>query len=131
MRGITLGNSKWGIGSDLRDCVIPDKLGNFDPFSPVGLTIIDVGKGRLLFSVNVDFFNIEGNHQRNATTSCGIISCACLNLPPDIRYKPENMYLAGIIPGPLEPSGDQLNHFLEPLIEDMVESWERGGSILP
>jgi len=84
------------------------------------------GEGRLLFSVNVDFFNIEGNRQRNATTSCGIISCACLNLPPDIRYKPENMYLAGIIPGPSEPSGDQLNHFLEPLIEDMVESWESG-----
>ena len=84
------------------------------------------GEGRLLFSLNVDFFNIEGNRQRNATTSCGIISCACLNLPLDIRYKPENLYLAGIVPGPTEPSGDQLNHFLEPLIDDLVDSWERG-----
>ncbi|KIK12253.1 hypothetical protein PISMIDRAFT_50287, partial [Pisolithus microcarpus 441] len=41
-------------------------------------------EGRLVFSLNVDFFNIRGNRQRNATTSCGIISCACLNLPPDI-----------------------------------------------
>lgn len=86
-------------------------------------------EGRFLFSLNVDFFNVEGNLQRNATTSCGIISCACLNLPMDIRYKPENMYLAGIIPGPHEPSGDQLNHFLDPLVSDMVESWDRGVQI--
>ena len=36
------------------------------------------------------------------------------------------MFLAGIVPGPNEPPGDQLNHFLEPLINEMVESWERG-----
>ena len=43
MRGITLGNSKQGISSDLRDCVVPDKLGNFDPFGPIILSIIDIG----------------------------------------------------------------------------------------
>jgi hypothetical protein len=42
-----------------------------------------------------------------------------------MQYKPDNMYLAGIIPGPSEPSGDELNHFLNPVIDDMVESWER------
>ncbi|KAG2059231.1 hypothetical protein BDR06DRAFT_980138 [Suillus hirtellus] len=50
----------------------------------------------------------------------------CLNLPLDIQYKPENMYLAGIIPGPLEPSGDQLNYFLDPVVNNLVESWECG-----
>ena len=84
------------------------------------------GKGCLLFSLNIDFFNIEGNWQWNATTSCSIISCACLNLPLDIHYKPENMYLACIVPGPIEPSGDQLNHFLEPLIDELIDSWEKG-----
>ena len=84
------------------------------------------GEGRSMFSLHVDFFNMQGNLQRNATTSCGIISCACLNLPLDIRYKPENMYLAGIIPGPRKPSMEQLNNFLNPLIDDMVVSWERG-----
>ena len=43
MRGITPGNSKWGISGHLRDCVVPDKLGNFDPFSPFILSITDVG----------------------------------------------------------------------------------------
>ena len=42
MRGITLGNSKQGIGSNLRDCIVPDKLGNFDPFGPIVLSIIDI-----------------------------------------------------------------------------------------
>ena len=42
MRGITPGNSKWGISRDLRDHIVPDKLGNFDPFSPIFLLIIDV-----------------------------------------------------------------------------------------
>ena len=43
MRGITPCNSKWGIGSDLRDHIVPDELGDFDPFSPVILLIIDIG----------------------------------------------------------------------------------------
>ncbi|KAG2059963.1 hypothetical protein BDR06DRAFT_979690 [Suillus hirtellus] len=34
------------------------------------------------------------------------------------------MYLAGIIPGPSEPSGDELNFFLDPVVDDMVKSWE-------
>ena len=78
------------------------------------------------FSLNADFFNIEGMNIRSPSTSCGIISMACLNLPPEIRYKPENMYLAGIIPGPKELQLTELNHYLEPLMDDMSESWEKG-----
>ncbi|KAG2344896.1 hypothetical protein BDR05DRAFT_975360 [Suillus weaverae] len=62
----------------------------------------------------------------NASTSTGIISCMCLNLPINIQYKPGNMYLARIILGPSEPSGDQLNHFLDPVVDDLVQSWECG-----
>ena len=43
MRGITLGDSKRGISGYLRDRVVPDKLGNFDPFSPFILSIVDIG----------------------------------------------------------------------------------------
>ena len=42
MRGVTPGNSKQRIGSDLRDRIVPDELGNFDPFSPIILSIIDI-----------------------------------------------------------------------------------------
>ncbi|KJA14254.1 hypothetical protein HYPSUDRAFT_208847 [Hypholoma sublateritium FD-334 SS-4] len=32
-----------------------------------------------------------------------------------MRYKPENMFLAGVVPGPHEPPLTALNHYLTPL----------------
>jgi hypothetical protein len=83
------------------------------------------GVGRCLFSLNVDFFHPEGMRIRGASASCGIISLACLNLHLDIRYKPENMYIS-IINGPREPHLTDLNHYIRPLIDDMVSAWYRG-----
>ncbi|KAF8588217.1 hypothetical protein K439DRAFT_1645589 [Ramaria rubella] len=34
------------------------------------------------------------------------------------------MYLVGIIPGPNKPPPDQLNHFLAPLIKDLLLFWK-------
>jgi hypothetical protein len=82
-------------------------------------------EGRYLFALNVDFFNAEGNRFRGARTSCGLISMTCLNLPLEIRNLPENTYLC-IIPGPAEPRLTDINHYLRPLIDDMVASWEFG-----
>jgi hypothetical protein len=50
----------------------------------------------------------------------------CLNLPPNMHFKPENMFLAGIIPGPHEPSMDSINHFLAPLVDDLLYSYTNG-----
>jgi hypothetical protein len=84
------------------------------------------GEGRYAFALFVDFFTAEGASLRNAHASLGIIALACLNLPADIRYKPENMFLAGIVPGPEEPKLELLNHYQRPLVSDMKLSWERG-----
>lgn len=84
------------------------------------------GEGRLLFSLNLDFFTTEGMRISGAKDSTGVLAMACLNLPIDIRYKPHNMYIAGIIPGPHEPILTQSNHFIKPLIDDMTAAWERG-----
>jgi hypothetical protein len=84
------------------------------------------GELRLVFSMNVDFFSPEGQTVRGPMTSCGIISMVCLNLPLHECFKPENMYIAGIIPGPREPREGQLNHYLRPLINDLCESYEHG-----
>ena len=48
MRGITPGNSEWGVSSDIRDCIVPDKLGYFDPFGPIVLSVIDIGSKVLI-----------------------------------------------------------------------------------
>ncbi|EJD33864.1 hypothetical protein AURDEDRAFT_21509, partial [Auricularia subglabra TFB-10046 SS5] len=50
----------------------------------------------------------------------------CLNLPMHLRYLEENMYLAGIVPGPNAPTLDQLNHVLVPLVDDFCEAWNPG-----
>jgi len=59
-------------------------------------------EGRYVFSLSIDNFNPLSNKQSGKKVSVGIISLVCLNLPPDIRYKPEHMCLIGIIPGPHE-----------------------------
>ena len=83
-------------------------------------------EGRYAFSCNLDFFNVEGLRLRGASTSCGILAMACMNLPIDIRYKSENMYVAGIIPGPREPNLEEINHYLKPLVDDLTIAWKRG-----
>ncbi|EKM60214.1 uncharacterized protein PHACADRAFT_56546, partial [Phanerochaete carnosa HHB-10118-sp] len=77
------------------------------------------GKGRYAFALFVDFFSVEGKSLHSAKASLGIIAMACLNLPPNIRYKPENMYLAGIVPEPEEPKLEKLNHYMRPLVPNM------------
>lgn len=81
-------------------------------------------EGRYLFAINVDFFASEGMTLRGANTSSGIIAAACLNLPADIRYKREYMYLT-VIPGPNEPRLTELNHYLRPVVDQFLVSWER------
>jgi len=92
-----------------------------------GKPFVDRGdEGCYVFALHIDFFNPEGMTQHGSSMSSGIISMACLNLPLDVQYKPENMYLAGIIPGPKQPSLENLNHYIRPLITDLVASWEHG-----
>ena len=50
----------------------------------------------------------------------------CYNLPLQLRYHIENVYIAGIIPRPTEPSLHHLNHILQPLINDLLHGWECG-----
>jgi len=57
-------------------------------------------EGRYAFALFFDFFRTEGMKINGASTSCRILSAVCLNLPLDTRYKPENAYIAGVVPGP-------------------------------
>lgn len=83
-------------------------------------------EGRYVFSLCVDFFNPYTNKQAGKKVSTGIISLICLNLPPSMRCKPENMFLAGVIPGPKEPPLNALNHYLTPIVDSLIEFWQPG-----
>ena len=104
-------------GTVLRGFCGPDNL----PFLPS-----KGSEGRYIFGLSVDAFNPFLNKQAGKKASSTAIYMVCLNLPPAIRYKAENMYLAGVIPGPREPSLTQINHLLEPLVEELLEFWTPG-----
>jgi len=81
---------------------------------------------RLVFSLAVDGFNPFGMKIAKGPSSVTGIYMACLNLPPDIRYNADKMYLVGIIPGPKKPSLEQINNFLRILVDELLEFWEPG-----
>ena len=47
-----------------------------------------------------------------------------MNLPPHLRYRPENVLLLGIIAGPSKPSN--FNLFLRPVIDELKEAYGKG-----
>ena len=46
-----------------------------------------------------------------------------MNLPRDERFKPENLLVVGIIPGPKDPK-HHINSFLQPLVDDLIDLWD-------
>jgi Transposase family tnp2 len=101
----------------LREFLGPDKK----PFLRSGSQ-----EGRYVFSLCMDGFNPYHMKEAGKKVSVGAIYMVCLNLPPEIRYNFENMFLVGIIPGPTEPSLDQINHLLRPLVDDLLIFWQSG-----
>lgn len=80
--------------------------------------------GRYLFSVGCDFFNPLRILTAGKKISIGIIAVVCVSLPIAVRYLPENMFLAGIIPGPHEPSLDLVCPYLKPLVDAFLQFWK-------
>ncbi|KAL5499154.1 hypothetical protein ACEPAH_1672 [Sanghuangporus vaninii] len=115
-----------GEGTEMRGPFEADFLLNFYGHER-GVLFVERGSElRLMFSLNVNFFNKEGARSSAASVSCGAMTLACLNLPEDIRYKDENMFLAGIIPGPKEPKPAEINHYLSPLVKEFLTLWDPG-----
>ena len=104
-------------GTVLRDFTGPDGL----PFMQK-----PESEGRLVFGLNMDGFHPHGSREAGKRTSiCGIY-LVCFNLPPALRFKMENVFLLGIVPGPQEPSTHEVNHLLRPLIDDLLILWNPG-----
>ena len=61
-----------------------------------------------------------------STYSIGVLYLVILNLPRSIRFKPENVLIAGILPGPKEPHLSEMNSYLRPLVKELNSLWFDG-----
>ena len=83
-----------------------------------------INEGRYIFGLCMDGFQPHG--RGGPPDSVGAIYLACMNLPPNIRYDCDNLFLAGIIPGPTHPSMEEINPILTPLVDDFLNLWYSG-----
>ena len=69
--------------------------------------------------LNVDWFQPT----KHGSDTIGVIYMVVMNLPREERFKPENLIVVGIIPGPKEPK-HHINSFLQPLVDDLIDLWD-------
>lgn len=81
---------------------------------------------RLVFGLSVDGFNPFHMKTAKQTASSTGVWLVLLNLPPHLRYLPENMFLVCVIPGPNKPSKSEINHALQLVVDDLLEFWKDG-----
>jgi len=79
----------------------------------------------LAWSLSINWFTPQGN-KTSRKKSVGSFTMIILNLPPSLWYKPENVYLVGVIPEPKEPSLAEINHFLQSIINFFLNAWKMG-----
>lgn len=72
------------------------------------------------FILNLDWFQPF----KHTEYSIGVLYLVNCNLPPNMRFKRENIFLVGIIPHfrHLPP----INSFLQPLVDELQEAWTDG-----
>lgn len=70
-------------------------------------------------------FNIPGK-----VVSCGAIVLYCLNLPPEVHYSPENIFIVGLIPPPYSPDPVTISHTLDPMVTKILDFQYPGKRII-
>jgi hypothetical protein len=58
-----------------------------------------------------------------ATYTCWLVFVIPLNLPPDVCFQRQNVFLSLIIP---RHPRSNMGVFIEPLIDELVNAWEEG-----
>ena len=80
-------------------------------------------KKNMRLGLSIDGFNPF--NMKNTMYSCWLVLLVNYNLPPDLCMKKENIMFSLLIPGP-QQSGNSIDVYLEPLIEDLNHLWSIG-----
>ena len=62
----------------------------------------------------------------SGTHSSGVVSVAFSNLPNHKRYRPHNLKIAAMTPGPKEFNADELQYALKDLVDELIKLYEKG-----
>ena len=81
---------------------------------------------RLVWGFAFDSFDPHHMKPGRKSISSTAIYLILMNLPPDLRFREENMFLIGIIPGPGKPSLDEINHYTRLIVNDLLVFWDPG-----
>ena len=80
----------------------------------------------LRLGLSSDGFNPFGDF--SSRYSCWPVILMTYNLPPSLCMSKENLMLTLLIPGPKQP-GNDIDVYLQPLIEDLMELWMNGVTV--
>ena len=69
--------------------------------------------------INLDWFQPFDSSAYSSSVIYGVIC----NLPREVRFKRENMLYLGLLPGPNEVKLHNINHYLSPIIDELLELW--------
>ena len=69
---------------------------------------------------NLDWFQMFERSNHSTGALYGVIN----NLPPHERFQPENMLIGLITPGPKEASKHQINHYISPFVDQLLDLWD-------
>jgi hypothetical protein len=83
-------------------------------------------EGRIIFGFSVDSFDPFGMKTAKQSVSSTGIWIFCVNLPPHLRFLQENMLLVGVIQGPHKPSKDEINPYIQLVVNDLQDFWDPG-----
>ncbi|KAL5485861.1 hypothetical protein ACEPAI_6903 [Sanghuangporus weigelae] len=71
------------------------------------------------------FDGFGGEQSMNGSSySSGVLSFSLANLPVHLRYKPSNLVVVALSPGPKESTCGELQHLFEAMVDDLVRLYE-------
>ncbi|EIW80125.1 hypothetical protein CONPUDRAFT_155484 [Coniophora puteana RWD-64-598 SS2] len=85
----------------------------------------DQGELRLGITISLDWFGRKSSVY-GPSHSSGVLSICISNLPRSKRYRASNLLVSFMTPGPREPTGEELQHYMKLVVDDLLTLFTDG-----